>query len=441
MNQSKPFWGIRVFASILLFFIVFTVYPAGVQASDGTEDETQSSYKKYGIDVSRWQGEIDFEKVKEDGVEFVIMRAGYSGTKDFMFETYYEDAKNAGLGIGCYIYSYAQTTAEARQDAVDLMDWIKGKTFDYPVYFDIEDECQQSLTNEERTDLCIAFLSEMKEKNYYAGVYASKHWFVTQMELSRLSDYPLWIASWTSTGEDTGDFSYAYGMWQYTSKGSVDGIPGNVDRDVCYVDYPAYIKEYEYNGYRELEYDPDLPFTDVKKSSWYYDGIKYVYERNLMNGMSTTAFSPDKPLTRGMFVTIIGRMSDVDVEEYTKSRFLDVDMTRYYGPYIAWAHENEIVSGMGNDLFEPEAEITREQMCRMISNYASYAQITLSGEYTQFADEDEIAGWALDSVKELTAAGIILGMGSNLFCPQKNATRAQCATIIQRFEDVGRQES
>ncbi|MCI8589224.1 MAG: hypothetical protein HFE77_00690 [Clostridiales bacterium] len=403
--------------------------------------------KIYGIDISRWQGkDVDFHKIKNDGIGFVILRAGYTGGKDILFEDYYKAAKEAGLSVGCYMYSYAESTAEAVQDAKDLKQWIKGKVFEYPVYYDMEDKClleyenedgeKIAYTTEQRTNWALAFLDEMKKDDYYAGVYANLNWFRNYLDSSRLKQYPLWLALWTKDGTDSGDHSDSYGMWQYTSTGKVDGIYGNVDRDVCYVDYPAYIEKNGLNGFKALEYDPDLPFTDVKLKDWFYPSAKYTYENKLIAGTSKTEFSPDVPVTRAMFVSILGRMNKVDINEYqVESNFLDVDMEEYYGPYVMWAYENHVVAGMSDEFFAPDESLTREQMCLMISNYAAYQGITFTGEYeNNFVDEEEISDWALDSVKAMSGAGILFGTGHGKFSPMDTATRAECAAIVYRIE-------
>lgn len=390
--------------------------------------------KVYGIDISRWQGEVDFDQVKADGIDFVIIRAGYTGGKDIMFETYYAAARAAGLKIGCYMYSYAESTAEALQDAKDLKGWIKGKTFDYPVYYDMEDDCQLPYTNEQRTDMAITFIEEMEKGHYLAGVYANQYWFNTKLEITRLMPYPLWLALWTADGTDSGDYSDQFGLWQYTSSGAVNGVLTKVDRNVCYLDYPAYIEKNGLNGFRELEYDPDLPFTDVKLKDWFYESVKFTYENKLIAGTSKTTFSPNIPVTRAMFVTILGRMSGEDMAEYTDSHFLDVDMNQYYGPYVTWAYEAGVVAGLSKDFFAPEDTLTREQMCRMIENYAASQGLAFSGAYTSdFKDEQEISPWALDCVKSLAGAGIVFGTGGGYFSPKGTATRAECAAIVKRI--------
>lgn len=415
----------RILPVTLALFITLLSY-IPMLAADG--------YKEYGIDVSAHNGILDFMKIKESGKDFVIIRAGFSGTKDTYFDQNYTAAKAAELKVGVYIYSYAQTVAEAEEDAYDTLSWIKGKQLEYPVFFDIEDEkWQGELSTALRTEMCIAFINIMRENGYLSGVYANENWFNNYLDKSLLEGSELWLAKWTESGTDSLSIPGEYRMWQYSSKGT---LPGHDDRrfdlDVSYFDYEKHMKENGLNGFSL--YDPDLPFTDVKTTAWYYKSVKYCYDNQLFFGTSETSFSPEMQMTRGMFVTVLGRSCKADVTDYTVSPFLDVDMNEYYGPYIEWARDNGIVSGMSEKMFEPDAPITREQMCRMLCGYADAMGITLNeGSSYQFTDDNEISDWAHDSVVRLAAAGIVSGMGNGKFSPKTNTTRAQCSSILKRI--------
>jgi len=134
-----------------------------------------------------------------------------------------------------------------------------------------------------------------------------------------------------------------------------------------------------------------------------------------------------------MFVTVLGRMSGVDTALYTESRFLDIDMTKYYGPSVSWAYENGITDGMGRDMFSPDTLITREQMCKMMAGYLAYMGVSLSPATESFTDDESISGWAKEYVYLLVGGGIINGVAPGVFSPKSDATRAQCAAIIQRI--------
>lgn len=224
-------------------------------SSGGRNDENTS----FGIDVSFWCQSSDFEKAKADGVEFVIIRAGSSGNKDPYFEENYERARAAGLHVGAYYYTYAMSLEEAENDADEFLEFICGKEFDMPVYVDIENEKQQSLSRPLLTEMVLTFCDKIADAGYYSGVYANRNWFNTLLNFDTLaSTYELWIAQWTESGEPNGDYSENYGMWQYYDKGKVSGVQGNADLNVCYKDYSSIIKNEGTVPYDFVNYDGEV---------------------------------------------------------------------------------------------------------------------------------------------------------------------------------------
>lgn len=202
-----------------------------------------------GIDVSKHNGVIDWEKVKAAGIDFAILRVGYgrhANQKDITFEENYKKAKAAGVAVGAYFYSYAMNAVEAQQEARVFLDWIKGKTFEYPIYFDIEDKTQVSLPRKTLTDICIAWCSIVEKAGYYVGIYSNPDWFINKLDQERLKAYDKWLAHWANKPKWGNAFG---GLWQYSSKGRIDGIKGDVDLDKSYRDYPAIIKKAGLNGY------------------------------------------------------------------------------------------------------------------------------------------------------------------------------------------------
>ena len=201
-----------------------------------------------GIDVSQWQGNIDFNKVKSASIDFVILRAGYGryiSQKDPTFEDNYRKAKSAGLNVGVYWYSYAQSEADARAEAAVCMEAIKGKQFEYPIYFDLEEQSQFSRGKAFCSALVTAFCGEMEKAGYFAGLYISRSPLQNYITAEVAGRYALWVAEYGSKC----NYGGSYGMWQYSSEGRVNGISGNVDMDECYVDYPKIIKNGGFNGF------------------------------------------------------------------------------------------------------------------------------------------------------------------------------------------------
>ena len=209
-----------------------------------------------GIDVSKWQGAVDWSKVAAAGVEYAILRIGTSDGMDTFFLNNYYGAKLAGIDVGVYLYTTAVDEVGAKADADLVISWLKGKRLEYPVYFDIEDDNQDNLPTEKRTAMVMAFCNRMKEAGYLAGVYASQSWLNYRLDPNVIgATHELWMAAWTQSGTPSRDYSSSYGMWQYTDNGSVSGIDGAVDRNVSYRDYPAIVKEKKLNGYNKT----DLP--------------------------------------------------------------------------------------------------------------------------------------------------------------------------------------
>ncbi len=247
MNFKK----IRNFISVLISLItVFSLI--SLPATNAAGEGDGKGILAYGIDVSSWQGEINWKKVKADGISFAILRIGTTNGKDTYFEQNYKNARSAGVDIGCYFYTYATSTDEAKADADMVLSWLDGKQLEYPVYYDMEDKTQlaSGITTAKRTQMCMTFLETLSEKGWYVGTYANANWFSNYLNKSELGkEHELWLASWMDSGQPSRDYSAQYGLWQYTSSGTVNGINGRVDRDVAYRDYPTIIKNGGYNGY------------------------------------------------------------------------------------------------------------------------------------------------------------------------------------------------
>ncbi|MCM1506893.1 MAG: glycoside hydrolase family 25 protein [Ruminococcus flavefaciens] len=211
---------------------------------------TTSNYLYKGIDVSVWQNDIDWNAVKESGeVDYAIIRAGYGKfvtQKDEKFDYNITTAQSLGIDCGAYWYSYATDVESAIEEAKAFCEVIKGYKFEYPVYFDIEDPCFDSLSNDEIRAITEAFCSYMEEQGYCCGVTSYSNFLRNKLGASFLSKYAVWIAHYNVRRPSYGGY---YGMWQYTSTGTVDGINGTVDLDYAYVDYPALMIECHRNGY------------------------------------------------------------------------------------------------------------------------------------------------------------------------------------------------
>lgn len=191
---------------------------------------------KKGIDISEHNGSIDFEKVKNSGVDFVIIRIGWIGNKenhtiDKKFNEYYEKAKQVGLKIGFYVYSYCKTVETLLSGTNWVLNQIDEKNFELPIFLDLEDSSIISSGKEILTEQAIQFCTIIENSGYKAGIYANKDWFLNKLNINKLIDYKIWLAEWN--GKENHTLGYKADLWQYTSNGEISGINGRVDLNKC----------------------------------------------------------------------------------------------------------------------------------------------------------------------------------------------------------------
>lgn len=202
-----------------------------------------------GIDVSKWNGEIDWKKVKDSGIEFAMIREGYGRNDpnqvDKNFHTNIKNALDSGIHCGVYHYSYAVDVQDAINEANFCLENIKGYNLEYPVAFDIEDKSMEKLSKRMLTDICKAFCDTIEKHGYYVLIYTNVNWldnYLFKDEL--LSKYDLWLADWNKDKP-----LYSCGLWQFSNKGCVYGINGDVDMNLSYKNYPKIIKNKGLNGF------------------------------------------------------------------------------------------------------------------------------------------------------------------------------------------------
>ena len=187
-----------------------------------------------------------------------------------------------------------------------------------------------------------------------------------------------------------------------------------------------------------IGYKNQIPaFTDVN-NHWAKDNMLFVVSRGLLSGTSATTFSPNTGMTRGMFVTALGRLAGVDPTDYQANMFTDVKEDAYYAPYVNWAAKTGVVSGTTDTTFAPDTNINREQMAVIMKNYATKLGYTIPKtlEVVNFADSAGISSWAKEAVKSMQQAGILAGKTNNCFDPAGTATRAEVATVLRRFVEI-----
>ena len=176
------------------------------------------------------------------------------------------------------------------------------------------------------------------------------------------------------------------------------------------------------------------PFFDVTPADWFYDDVMYAYLNNLFRGTSETQFNPYMAMNRGMLVTILGRLHNASVENYSDSNFTDVSPFQYYAPYIEWARENGMVMGIGDNKFAPDEPISRQDLAVIIMRYFAFASIDIPATQTStdFVDYDQIEEYARDVVDYIVSAGIMYGRTDNIFDIGGNVSRAEVAAVLHR---------
>lgn len=215
-----------------------------VEDADRTEIrkiQKTTSNSRVGIDVSKWNGDIDWDKVKNAGIEFAIIRAGYRGSvtgslvEDPYFAGNMRGAAASGMPVGVYFFTQAVNEVEAVEEASAVLQLVREYELDYPIFIDTEgaggNGRADGLDVETRTLVCEAFCRTIENAGYEAGVYGSRNWYNHNLQTDRLEDYCIWLAEYRSIPIYQG----YYQMWQYTSKGSIDGIEGNVDMNISYL--------------------------------------------------------------------------------------------------------------------------------------------------------------------------------------------------------------
>lgn len=213
--------------------------------ADGTEQtqiQSGEGNRHFGIDVSKWNKEIDWEKVRAAGVEFAIIRCGYRGSatgtlvEDPYFYQNVEAAEKAGIKLGLYFFTQATNAVEAVEEASMVLCLNDGRALDYPIFIDTEGAGgsgrADGLDVNMRTEVCQAFCETIENAGYRAGVYASRNWYYNRLDVSRLDSNVIWLAEYRQYPEYKGK----YQMWQYTSDGRIDGIEGRVDFNLSFLE-------------------------------------------------------------------------------------------------------------------------------------------------------------------------------------------------------------
>lgn len=289
--------GRDIYSYLLLWF------DEGESDADDDKEEGAMSYKK-GIDVSEWQGTIDWNKVKAAGIEFAMIKAGSGRNRvDPEFKRNISECNRLGIPCGVYWFSYAYTEELAHNEAKYCLEAIAPYKLDYPVAFDFEYDSVNNaaklgieITREMASSFARAFLEDIEAARYYAMLYTNSDYLKRYFDQDLAKRYDVWLAMWQANPNLNDKPTQAGGIWQYSDTGNVSGISARVDLDAAYYDYPGIISA---NGLNQPSgQEPELPEAERARQWAIAAGI-------------TDGENPDSPVTRGQVWTMLYRMNGV----------------------------------------------------------------------------------------------------------------------------------
>ncbi len=226
-----------------------------------------------GIDVSKWNGDIDWATVSTNPkVNFVMIRASYGfDTKDIRLEQNVAGCEQYDIPYGFYHYMYAKNVSDALIEAEFFLQTVRPYNPTYPLVLDVEEPYYEEMSREELTDIVCAFMERIEDAGYYAMIYTSASFYEDNYDISRMKPYDTWVACWGDRDMLGRYFSHSYGMWQYSEKGYIEGIPEDVDLNYCFKDYPYLIGKYGLTGMNNTappDEDDDIEwYTEVLEVS------------------------------------------------------------------------------------------------------------------------------------------------------------------------------
>lgn len=379
-----------------------------------------------GIDVSEWQGNIDWAAVAASGVEFAIIRAAWRGTgsgtlsEDSKFVQNIEGAKANGLKVGVYIFSQAITVEEGIEEARYLMNCVQGYGIDLPLVLDYEYSGGSSgrlyaarLSRQTATDICNAFCAEVEANGYQAMVYANPYMLSNQLYREQMGR--LWLAHYTGQTDYAGDYDF----WQFSSNGSISGISGAVDLNFWF--------------------DKALPFWDVETNQWFYHGVNWAYEQKIIIGLTTTEFGPTQTAERGQVITMIHRMLK---EPASDGEMAYEDLTEaYYQEAIRWGTNAGIVNGSGDTTFSPANSAERQMLVTMLHRLCGEPESTY--DLSAYQDADRVGEYARAAMAWAVENRIIEGYNNEgilTLKPEQACNRAEVATVLERYMEYQAQQ-
>lgn len=369
-----------------------------------------------GIDVSVWQGNIDFQRVKAAGKKIVYIRAGYGQDLDTHFRVNAQKARDAGLPIGFYFYVTAENAQQARAQARFFAQIIRNEAYQCRPAVDFEQ--YGSLSRAELNAIAIAFAETLEQESGHLPLFYTNVSSIRYIWDNELTRFPLWIAEY---GVDRPSTTGGWGHWagfQYGA-GRVDGILTNVDLDWFTQEVLLF------------------PFLDVPYDAWYRDALLTLYEKGIVRGTQDGHFSPNRSTTRAQAVTFLYRLAG-EPEINTTLPFSDVPKGSWFHDAVEWAWSRGLTQGVTSDLFAPGHDITREDFALLLYRDRAIrgGDVSKRGDLSPFHDQDQLSPWAEEAVSWAVAEGLMKGTTPNTLAPRAPLPRSECVVLLERYSEL-----
>ena len=387
------------------------------------DDIVGSGVTYQGIDVSKHQGYIDWQQVKNAGIDFAIIRCGYGGNTtsqdDVRWEYNVSSCESLGIPYGVYLYSHADTTSEIDGEVQHVLRLLKGHKPTLPVYIDIEENKQFALGGAVLSEFAKRFCSRIKSAGFKSGLYTStSHWNAYFGTFAALPSYYHWVAQYNTSCT----YSGRYETWQYSNTGRVSGISGNVDRDIWYgrLDGSAPLKT-------------ALAFSDVRDLQHpYYKAIYWAADAGITKGYSDGTFGIDKACTRSEAVMFLWRLAGKPApKNASSSPFKDVPKSHAHYKAILWAAQKGITKGYDDGTFGINKACTRGQIMTFIWRFKG-SPAPKAAAISPFSDVPKNHAY-YKAILWGSQNKVTNGFSDGTFGINKSCTRGQIVTFLYRI--------
>ena len=392
-----------------------------IQGMDAFDDIVGSGATYQGIDVSHHQGYIDWQQVKNAGIDFAIIRCGYGANTasqdDSRWEYNVSSCESLGIPYGVYLYSHADNTSEIDGEVQHVLRLLKGHKPTLPVYIDIEENKQFALGGAVLSEFARRFCSQIKKAGYKSGLYTStSHWNAYFGTFAELPTYYHWVAQYNTSCT----YSGRYETWQYSNTGRVSGISGNVDRDIWY-------------GRLDGSAPGKVSFSDVTDPMHpFYKAIYWAADAGITKGYSDGTFGIDKACTRSEAVMFLWRLAGKPApKNASSSPFKDVPKSHAHYKAILWAAQKGITKGYGDGTFGINKTCTRGQIMTFIWRFKGQPAPKAAAK-SPFSDVPKNHAY-YKAILWGSQNKVTNGFSDGTFGINKSCTRGQIVTFLYRI--------